>query len=137
MSEAIFRKVQRGLGVKLGTLHGAVIRECSTVSRAYQFRVFPDAVPKRLRLIDTEFVELYKLSINEPESFWDGVWEHAELIGSRNGRTLSDHSAMQGTKFYPQSTLNFAENCLAHDTPDSQAAVISYAEAEERTELTW
>lgn len=80
---------------------------------------------------------LYKLSINEPESFWDGVWEHAELIGSRNGRILSDHSGMQGTKFYPQSTLNFAENCLAHDAPDSQAAVISYAEAEERTELTW
>ena len=80
---------------------------------------------------------LYKLSINEPESFWDGVWEHAELIGSRNGRTLSDHSGMQGTKFYPQSTLNFAENCLAHDAPDSQAAVISYAEAGERTELTW
>ena len=80
---------------------------------------------------------LHKLSINEPESFWDGVWEHAELIGSRNGRTLSDHSGMQGTKFYPESTLNFAENCLAHDAPDLQAAVISYAEAEERTELTW
>ena len=80
---------------------------------------------------------LHKFSIHEPESFWDGMWEHANLIGTRIGPTLTDRHAMPGAQFYPQSTLNFAENCLAHDAPDSHVAVISYTEADERSELTW
>ena len=44
---------------------------------------------------------------------------------------------MPGAQFYPESTLNFAENCLAHDAPDEMIAVISYSEKGERSELTW
>ena len=80
---------------------------------------------------------LHKLSVHEPESFWDGVWEHTNLIGTRSGPTLTDRKAMPGAQFYPESTLNFAENCLAHQAPDSHVAVISYTESGERSELTW
>ncbi|MGB0358310.1 MAG: acetoacetate--CoA ligase [Litorivicinaceae bacterium] len=80
---------------------------------------------------------LHKFSIHEPESFWDGVWEHANLIGTRSGPTLTDRKAMPGAQFYPESTLNFAENCLAHQAPNSHVAVISYTESGERSELTW
>ena len=44
---------------------------------------------------------------------------------------------MPGAKFYPNSTLNFAENCLAHDADDSNIAVISHTEAGTRTALSW
>ena len=80
---------------------------------------------------------LHKFSIHEPESFWDGVWEHANLIGTRSGPKLTDRKAMPGAQFYPESTLNFAENCLAHQAPDSHVAVISYSESGERSEFTW
>ena len=40
---------------------------------------------------------------------------------------------MPGAKFYPNSTLNFAENCLAHDADDSHIAVISHTKAGIRT----
>ena len=52
-------------------------------------------------------------------------------------RRLQTGSAMPGAKFYPNSTLNFAENCLAHDADDSNIAVISYTEAGTRTVLSW
>ena len=84
-----------------------------------------------------DYEGLHKFSIHEPESFWDGVWEQAQLVGSRNGPTLSDRNSMPGAKFYPESTLNFAENCLSHDAPDSHVALISYTEAGARTEFSW
>jgi acetoacetyl-CoA synthetase len=84
-----------------------------------------------------DYSELHKFSVHEPESFWDGVWEHASLIGERQGPSLTKRHAMPGAQFYPESTLNFAENCLNHDAPDDVIAVISYTEKGERSELTW
>ena len=84
-----------------------------------------------------DYQGLHQFSVHEPESFWDGVWEHADLIGTRCSPTLTDRGAMPGAKFYPNSTLNFAENCLGHDADDSEIAVISYTEAGTRTVLSW
>ena len=83
-----------------------------------------------------DYSGLHKFSVHEPESFWDGVWEHASFIGERKGPSLTDRHAMPGAQFYPESTLNFAQNCLAHDAPDDVIAVISYTEKGERSELT-
>ena len=84
-----------------------------------------------------DYEGLHKLSVHEPEAFWDGVWEHARLIGVKQAPTLTDRRAMPGAQFYPDSTLNFAENCLNHDVDDHHVAVISFTEAGDRSELTW
>ncbi|MDA8665072.1 acetoacetate--CoA ligase [Litoricolaceae bacterium] len=84
-----------------------------------------------------DYSGLHKFSVHEPESFWDGVWDHAKLIGERKGPSLTERHAMPGAQFYPESTLNFAENCLAHDAPDDMIAVISYTEKGERSAITW
>ena len=84
-----------------------------------------------------DYSGLHKFSVHEPESFWDGVWDHAKFIGERKGPSLTERHAMPGAQFYPESTLNFAENCLAHDAPNDVIAVISYTEKGERSEITW
>ena len=84
-----------------------------------------------------DYPGLHKFSVHETESFWDGVWDHAKLIGQRKGSSLTQRHSMPGAQFYPESTLNFAENCLAHDAPDDMIAVISYTEKGERSAITW
>ena len=80
---------------------------------------------------------LHKFSINEPNLFWDGVWDHANLIGQRLGPTITNRNAMPGASFYPEATLNFAQNCLAHEASEERVAIISYSEKGIRSELTW
>jgi len=37
-----------------------------------------------------DYSGLHKFSVHEPESFWDGVWDHAKLIGEKRAhRSLS------------------------------------------------
>ena len=69
-------------------------------------------------------------SVHEPEEFWDGIWEHARLIGIKKGPTMVRRTEMPGAQFYPESLINFAENCLAHNAPENEIAIISYTETE-------
>ena len=83
-----------------------------------------------------DYQGLHKLSVHEPESFGTvsgSMQISSVLVALRRSQT----SAMPGAKFYPNSTLNFAENCLAHDADDCQIAVISYTETGTRKVLTW
>ena len=84
-----------------------------------------------------DYSGLHKFSINNADLFWDGIWEHAKLIGNKCGPTIINKNSMPGALFFPESTLNFAENCLAHEAPEKQIAVISYTEKGERKELSW
>ena len=84
-----------------------------------------------------DYDSLHKFSINDASLFWNGIWDHANLIGNMRGPTIIDQNAMPGARFYPEATLNFAENCLAHTAPDEQVAIISHAEYGKRSDLTW
>ncbi len=84
-----------------------------------------------------DYAGLHKFSVHEPEEFWDGIWEHARLIGIKKGPTMVRRTEMPGAQFYPESLINFAENCLAHNAPENEIAIISYTETGARAELTW
>ena len=80
---------------------------------------------------------LHRFSVHEAESFWEAVWDHAGLIGTRQGPTLVDRHAMPGARFFPDSTLNFAENCLMHAQPDDAVAIIAHQEQGSRRTVSW
>lgn len=80
---------------------------------------------------------LHRFSVNEPEIFWEAVWDHAGLLGTRQGPTLINKRDMPGAQFFPESTLNFAENCLAHARPDDGIAIIAHSESGTRQTITW
>ncbi|HYD57281.1 MAG TPA: acetyl-coenzyme A synthetase N-terminal domain-containing protein, partial [Burkholderiales bacterium] len=58
------------------------------------------------------FAELHAWSLAEKEAFWKLVWDFCEVRGTRKGPDLVDGTRMPGARFFPEATLNFAENLL-------------------------
>lgn len=55
----------------------------------------------------------YAWSIAEREAFWSAVWDYCGVKGERGERSLVDGDDMLAARFFPDATLNFAENLLA------------------------
>jgi acetoacetyl-CoA synthetase len=50
--------------------------------------------------------------VEEPGPFWDAVWDACGVIGEKGTRLVENPGRMPGTRFFPDATLNFAENLL-------------------------
>lgn len=76
----------------------------------------------------TDYATLHRWSISELEAFWNAVWDFAGVIGERGNVTLerAGDGEMFGAHWYPQASLNFAENLLCGD--DARLAVIEAGE---------
>src|SRR5438128_8954035 len=61
------------------------------------------------------YAELYEWSVTEPLAFWDAMWDFGGIIGTKGSRIAVDMDRMPGARFFPDATLNFAENVLRHD----------------------
>ncbi len=51
-------------------------------------------------------------SVAERGDFWTAVWEHCEVIGERGETALVNGDRMLEARFFPEASLNFAENLL-------------------------
>src|SRR5690606_23403999 len=51
-------------------------------------------------------------SVEHPDKFWSTLWDAAGVIGERGERVLVDGERMLDARFFPDATLNFAENLL-------------------------
>ncbi len=58
---------------------------------------------------------LHRWSISDPATFWEQVWDFTAMVGERGPTALQrpSESAMFGARYYPEGSLNFAENLLA------------------------
>ena len=54
----------------------------------------------------------YAWSITKRSDFWSAVWDYCNVRGERGDRALIDGDDMLGARFFPDATLNFAENLL-------------------------
>ena len=59
-----------------------------------------------------DYAALYELSLRRTEDFWRLVWEFGRVRGTMGERVLENPAAMPGATFFPDATLNFAENLL-------------------------
>ncbi|MDZ4814589.1 MAG: acetoacetate--CoA ligase [Pseudomonadota bacterium] len=60
-----------------------------------------------------DYVSLYDFSVKYPEKFWTAVWDYCGIRASGDrSRALIDADKMPGAEFFPDVTLNFAENLL-------------------------
>ncbi len=70
-----------------------------------------------------DYHALWRWSIEHREAFWRAVWDFTGIIGERGERTVIDPERMPGARWFPDATLNFAENLLARsaagDTADA------------------
>jgi acetoacetyl-CoA synthetase len=63
------------------------------------------------------------------------MWEFAGIRGEMGARVATDMDRMPGARFFPDATLNFAENCLRRDGDDP--AIVARTEAGGRRTLSW
>lgn len=57
--------------------------------------------------------DLYDWSVSDLEGFWTAVWDFCGVIADpERGRAVVDADKMPGARFFPDATLNFAENLL-------------------------
>ncbi|MCX5495941.1 acetoacetate--CoA ligase [Kaistia dalseonensis] len=61
---------------------------------------------------------LHAWSIDDRAAFWDLVWDFCGVVGTKGERRLIDGDLMPGAQFFPDATLNFAENLLKRTGPD-------------------
>ncbi|MFD1507243.1 acetoacetate--CoA ligase [Georgenia yuyongxinii] len=80
--------------------------------------------------------ELHAWSVAEPGEFWSAVWEFTGVVGDRGATAfVRDQDApMTGSRFFPDATLNLAENLL--QGPADAVAVLQADETGAVTEVT-
>ncbi len=65
-----------------------------------------------------DYPTLHRWSVTNRAAFWPAVWEFCGVIGDKPGPVLIDGDAMPGARFFPDATLNFAENLLRRTGPE-------------------
>ncbi|MGI9385348.1 MAG: AMP-binding protein, partial [Methyloligellaceae bacterium] len=83
-----------------------------------------------------DYEALYRFSIEQPERFWSMIWDFCGVRGQKGDPPfLADAEKMPGARFFPQATLNFAENLLSQEggTP----ALIFWGEDKVKRTVSW
>ena len=83
----------------------------------------------------SDYADLHRWSIEERGAFWSLVWDEFGVIGEKGGRDLVDGDRMPGARFFPDATLNFAENLLRKTGPDD--AIVFRGEDKVEKRLSW
>jgi len=76
---------------------------------------------------DALYAALYDWSVSMPGDFWGAVWRFCEIVGDRGEETLRTDPNLAAARFFPQATLNVAENLLAR-LPVDRPAIVAYTE---------
>lgn len=62
-----------------------------------------------------DYPALHAWSVANQEDFWSDFWDWSDVIAETKGeRILIDADKMPGARYFPDATLNFAENLLRH-----------------------
>ena len=92
-------------------------------------------VRERYGVAAPEYAPLYDWSVSKPIEFWDAMWDFGGVRGSKGARVAIDMDRMPGATFFPDATLNFAENVLARD--DGTPAIIHRTETTTLRSMSW
>jgi acetoacetyl-CoA synthetase len=82
------------------------------------------------------YTDLHQWSISQPGDFWALVWDHLGIIGDKGKVNFTPGKNFIDAKFFPEGSLNVAENILAHGK-DHEVAIVAIDEAGTRSEVTW
>ena len=90
---------------------------------------------RRWRLGLNDYPAFYRWSVENPEQFWDSLWEFCGVRAKVKGtRVLVSGNLMPGARWYPDARLNFAENLLRRR--DASTALVFWGENRVRRDLS-
>lgn len=84
---------------------------------------------------DMTYHELWEWSCNTIPEFWSTLWDFCDVIGDKGERVLVKGPHMRDAQFFPDSSLNYAENCLKRR--DDGDAVVFWGEDKVKCRLSW
>jgi acetoacetyl-CoA synthetase len=97
---------------------------------------FMREVRERRGVRASDYRELHAWSIREPEQFWSDVWSYTGVIADRASDAVLLHAdRMPGAKWFPDASLNFAENLLRRR--DDAIAIVFRGEDRAHSTLTY
>ena len=82
-----------------------------------------------------DYFALHQWSLDEPAAFWRAVWDFTEIQGDPGETICDDPMALPGCQWFPDATLNFAENLLRF--ADDREALVEIDEGDARRALTY
>jgi acetoacetyl-CoA synthetase len=81
------------------------------------------------------YAELYDWSVTEPVEFWKAMWAFGQIRGDMGSRAAVDLDRMPGARFFPDATLNFAENVLGRES--AAPAIVFKSEGGSPRTMSW
>ena len=82
-----------------------------------------------------DYESLYRFSIKSPKAFWRALWEFGGVVGTAGSRTVEQFERMPGAQWFPDASLNFAENLLRYR--DDREALVFTSETGAQSSLTY
>ena len=84
----------------------------------------------------TDYHQLWKWSVENHEDFWNHWWNYVNPIASKQPkRTLINSDLFEGSRWFPDAELNFAENLLRFR--DNKKAIVFRDEDGNRSSLSY
>ncbi len=96
---------------------------------------FIDQVKQNHGVSIKSYDALYQWSLDQKETFWSEVWDFCGIIGDRGERVLIEGDNIETAKWFPDASLNFAENLLRK--MNSEPAIYFRAEDQVEYRLTY
>ena len=101
-----------------------------------QVTEFARQMVRKHRLELNRYPEFHQWTVDNPEIFWNEVWDWCGVIATRKGNTvLVDGDKMPGARWFPEARLNFAENLLRRG--DRGDALVFWDEAGTKRRLSY
>ncbi|QBK29546.1 acetoacetate--CoA ligase [Roseitalea porphyridii] len=105
------------------------------IAEASAMRVFMRYASERAGRDFDSYEALHRWSVDDREAFWSVVWDDNGVIGDKGERVLADGDKMPGARFFPDASLNFAENLLRETGPGD--AIVFRGEDKVERRLSW
>ena len=85
----------------------------------------------------TDYGALWRWSIDHKWDFWREVWDDSAVMGTRGDRILIDADKMPGARWFPDASLNFAQNLLERKPADDPGdALVFWGEEQVKRRLS-
>src|SRR5207248_9970459 len=89
------------------------------------------------RLEPSNYHALWRWSFDRRDIFWRGLWDYGGVIGEQGDRILVDGDRMPGARWFPDASLNFAQNLLERrPADDADDAIVFWGEDKVRRRIS-
>ena len=98
-------------------------------------RDFANICAQKTGLEFDDYDALHAWSVDQPEQFWNALWDYCDVIGDKGEVTLRNPDKMPGAEFFPEGSLSFAQNMMRRN--DNTPAMILRGEDKVRRTMSW